>query len=565
MLSLVPEDAGVVLLPGRYRLTISGQTIESMEGSQLAVDDQVVDIFHGFAELTVRVESTAELIRLEFLDETGGKLPPIVIDELDSSGRIRCLYCGTCTPPMPCIYSVVDMPAVLNLHAGGDIAIDPQRLTVSKDDVGVTHVVHLRQAADRHKLRGHAVDASTGAPVSGAIASGVVSCTDGSNQQFSTMADAGGEFAIPCPEECTARLTLRTMDGRYATLEGLDPSCSGDEIRTFSLERAARVAGNVRDESDNPVVGLRLALAASDSRSLPPRLMMQGATDDHGRFEFDGLARGRYLVVLAQRDDAFLVDASGKPAAVDVKTGASTEDLRLQLVRAGRICMEAVDGSGRPIPLDSVEVHEITSPGGETAPPSWRRRRLQAQGPLCAGPLRPGTYLLYAGERNGEFIPAWWPGESRRERAVPIDVVAGDDRYLPPLRVVPAGMIEVQIDGSLIADRDRPVVSLLELSAAETREHAGKTATDEKRRFELVEDERILISNSTGPTLKILSVPEGRWLVRLCRNDSRRRDDAACRIFGPVLVRRGVATTINVRAPSRTVHEPVSGNVVSAR
>lgn len=103
MLSLVPEDAGVVLLPGRYRLTISGQTIESMEGSQLAVDDQVVDIFHGFAELTVRVESTAELIRLEFLDETGGKLPPIVIDELDSSGRIRCLYCGTCTPPMPCI------------------------------------------------------------------------------------------------------------------------------------------------------------------------------------------------------------------------------------------------------------------------------------------------------------------------------------------------------------------------------------------------------------------------------------------------------------------------------
>ncbi|RMG32906.1 MAG: carboxypeptidase regulatory-like domain-containing protein [Planctomycetota bacterium] len=539
---LISDVLELAVLPGRYRVDVPGQKIVDLSGAGVVVDGQSIEVFPGRSTLRLQLGVESTPTELDFVNETGGPLPPIVVDELELSGFGRCHFCGLCLPPRPCRYSATALPVALAFQAGAEVEFDPEAVTIV-DPRATRAVVHVRPLGSGHRFRGRVVSAPEHDPVGGALISAEVQCPNRS-RTVGARTHPDGTFSISCPSECAVRLHIRPPDPGHVAVRGLEAPCALDDPVIVELQEGARVSGEVRDAMARRVSGLRIGLSACGRTTRPRSPVAVAVTDAEGRFTFAGLAPGCYDFILPGRDDAFLVDREGRPAAVDLDAGDSAESIELRRVGAARLCVEAVDPSGEPVPLDLLELHPLTATGESGGPLRWRRSRPRSVGPMCAGPLPPGTYLLHAGELTSPFVPVWWPGEHERRQAVPIDLRSGDDLDLRPLEVMPAGLLVLRMPGPTVAERDEITIGL---APAPTTGKISQTGGEKNARslaFTTIDPTRVVLpQKEEGRLIRVLGVPEGRWLVRVCLGKPHER---SCGVLGPVAVQRGKPSRIEV-------------------
>jgi len=156
----------------------------------------------------------------------------------------------------------------------------------------------------------------------------------------------------------------------------------GETPVEIALARAdSRLTGRVLDQNDQPAAGVPVVLLGSDGRVVLPDDLGMVSTDDAGRFTFDSLASGDYLVVTGPSDAEGTSEAGLSPmsARVALRGGESSLELRLR---------------------DGVAVaFVVTTPGSETAGPLAFEIRDEA-GALLVDDHRRGLWRSGSGQ--------WW-------------------------------------------------------------------------------------------------------------------------------------------------------------
>ena len=161
-------------------------------------------------------------------------------------------------------------------------------------------------------ISGVVTDASTGAPLEGAVVSLTGSGAPGQPlvNRPPEMTDSKGRFIFThlAPSTSYALNASRPgyLSGGYQRLPGVPgpgPGVSLAEGQWFrdgdiKLWRPAAISGTLRDERGEPLVGVPIRILASTM--FAGRLRWAGGpltqTDDRGMYRFAGLSKGRYLV-----------------------------------------------------------------------------------------------------------------------------------------------------------------------------------------------------------------------------------------------------------------------------
>jgi hypothetical protein len=194
----------------------------------------------------------------------------------------------------------------------------------------------------------------------------------------------------------------------------------GEDVRVdFELATSGGVEGLVRDTAGAAVAGAVVFVQGEDGASLEPFSTI--TSDAAGRFRYEGLAPGRYLV--SARGSAH---ASGEAQSVDVDSGEPTR-VTLAVEEGALLVVSTADEDGAPLPAalsvvdergrevgqlrSLAELMELFSRGGF----STTEQRV--------GPLAPGSYRVTATAADG------------RESTKPVTLRAGQDARKLNLRL----------------------------------------------------------------------------------------------------------------------------------
>ena len=239
------------------------------------------------------------------------------------------------------------------------------------------------------------------------------------------------------------------------------PTISGDHSRRYRLHPAARLAGRVVDrQSREPVPGANVWLRLDRLESWVDR---DATADDEGRFEFDDLAAGGY-VVLARHQGSI-----GLAQAVSVGVAQAVTDVEVLVQTARSITGTVVGTDGKP----RAGVRVIA---GRSDPPYERPQFVKsgADGSFTVQGLLPAKYRVSAfAEGQGSSKPETAQVTSR-------DVVA--------LKLVIDAALKIR--GQVLDASGQPVPEATVTGTVEsqdpTRRFAlDRTTTDGAGRFEL--------------------------------------------------------------------------------
>jgi hypothetical protein len=205
-------------------------------------------------------------------------------------------------------------------------------------------------------------------------------------------------------------------------------------------QASATISGRVTF-SGNPARDIKVSLVPGPYGSPQTPRRQSVRTDEEGRYEFKGLAAGRYGIVAASyiyvRDDLFSMPT--RPfklctvAAGDRLTG---QDIRL--VRGGVITRRVTDAEGKPVILERVHPTFVDKSGKRqdfSALLNDEMLETDDRGIYRLYGLPPGRYLISAGrERSGSTGSArgfhcrvYYPGVAEVERAEAIEVREGSE------------------------------------------------------------------------------------------------------------------------------------------
>lgn len=446
-----PDGAGIVsmfLERGRYqvRYRAHGQraVLEATVDGVPSGPEPVVDVASRPVEVVFKTSNAFVIVGAVRMAD-GAPLPRVAVD-VYAGGAVRCAACARTDAAGRFELGLAELPAELGVtEPSGRYVFDPSRVAVGEGDLG-REVLFVASDAGARRLRGQVT--ADGAPVGGARVFGIPKCPAESAPASPfgfVQSDDAGRFDVPCPEGCGLQLSVAPPSGSAfsaARWEGTDDDCNR-EVQ-IALERGLEIRGRVRDAKRKPVEGLQL--------SLEPQWRRGGATTDtEGRFVFEGLSEGAHVVAVrgAPGVDRVLTREDGSAPEVEVRRGVDPEDLELRWVPGGRACVTILDPDGAEIPLRSLEAHRR---GVDGSP--WRSRTPRADlrdhpGELCVGPLPAGPYELFVGHLAEPFVPVWWPGEPERRYALPVEVKAGETARLGPMTILPAGRIDVVLDGAV--------------------------------------------------------------------------------------------------------------------
>lgn len=176
----------------------------------------------------------------------------------------------------------------------------------------------------------------------------------------------------------------------------VSPDMPIQELDTVYLEPAARLDGVVRDPDGRPIGGAQVAvsLLATDGRSAAGRPGEAAVTDEDGRFEVGGLARGR-KVNLSVRKEGFV------PRVVPGQEVPQENEVRVTLELAGEVFGRVVDEIGNPVEWALVRVQPEAADGSavrrsQTLGATDLSVLTNAKGRFHVGGIEPGTVEILA-------------------------------------------------------------------------------------------------------------------------------------------------------------------------
>jgi protocatechuate 3,4-dioxygenase beta subunit len=161
--------------------------------------------------------------------------------------------------------------------------------------------------------------------------------------------------------------------------------------------------------------------------------------DDEGRYEFTGLAAGRYGLVAASyvHTSVEYWQSSSRPFKVcTVLNGEKLANQDLTLVQGGVITGRITDADGKPLIQEAVQLTYVDEQGKQASYPSYFNEMLRTddRGIYRLFGLAPGRYLISAGKTGpamgspGPFYRRmYYPGVRNSAQATPIEVKAGGE------------------------------------------------------------------------------------------------------------------------------------------
>ncbi len=203
---------------------------------------------------------------------------------------------------------------------------------------------------------------------------------------------------------------------------------------------SATISGGVTLKGE-PARGVTVMLQGQQSEAIgPPR----ARTDENGRFQFAGVAAGRYSIYAITpgytSPDDDLYGRRGR--ALNVAEGEKVENIELEIKRGGVIAGRITDSQGRPVIEESVTIHKldqrgaamIYSPNG----PHHEMYRTDDRGDYRFYGLPEGRYRISVGQDQNPgsvslvwsdlvYPRAFYPSVSREAAAKAIVVTEGSE------------------------------------------------------------------------------------------------------------------------------------------
>lgn len=154
--------------------------------------------------------------------------------------------------------------------------------------------------------------------------------------------------------------------------------------------------------------------------------------DDEGRYEFTGLAAGRYGLIAASyiHISAEYWQSSVKPFKLcTVLNGEKLANQDLTLVRGGVITGRITDADGKPLIAEAVQLTYVNEQGKQEPYPSYSNEMLRSddRGIYRLFGLAPGRYLISAPATGSRYRRVYYPGVHNSAQASPIEVKAGSE------------------------------------------------------------------------------------------------------------------------------------------
>ncbi len=239
----------------------------------------------------------------------------------------------------------------------------------------------------------------------------------------------------------------------------------------------ARIAGRVvAADSGKPLRGAVMRLLSFTVEGVNET----SATDAQGRFEFAGLAPGRYQLEASKEGYLGLQFGQRRPPEpdrpIDLLAGEQFDKADFSLPRAGAIEGALMDEFGDPAPNILVQVSRLDYVAGRrrlmpigsqnTARPTDDKGQFRVYG------LAPGDYYVSAlsgafTEQNetGGFAPTYYPGTPDAASARVVRVGVGESAEDIKFSLVPARM--ARISGTVFSEGGQPVRATLILTQSD--------------------------------------------------------------------------------------------------
>jgi protocatechuate 3,4-dioxygenase beta subunit len=170
--------------------------------------------------------------------------------------------------------------------------------------------------------------------------------------------------------------------------------------------------------------------------------------DDEGRYEFTGLAAGRYGLVAASYVHTSIEywQSSSRPFKLcTVLNGEKLANQDLTLVRGGVITGRITDADGKPLIQEAVQLTYVDEQGKQESYPNYGGNdmlRTDDRGIYRLFGLAPGRYLISAGKTGpamgspGPFYRrVYYPGVRNSAQATPVEIKAGSEATNIDLRL----------------------------------------------------------------------------------------------------------------------------------
>lgn len=177
-------------------------------------------------------------------------------------------------------------------------------------------------------------------------------------------------------------------------LLGLLLSASVAVAQSTDVPKNARLEGRVLSTTGEPIKSATLLLAGRAPQPGQPATTYSQSSDNDGRFVFEALPPGTYLVVA--RKDGFSINTSAPIAPITLSSAQVMKDLIIKLIPLGVITGRVTDQDGDPVTSAQVRALRYTYTNGHKQLANVGGGITDDQGNFRVFNLTPGLYYLNA-------------------------------------------------------------------------------------------------------------------------------------------------------------------------
>ncbi len=281
------------------------------------------------------------------------------------------------------------------------------------------------------------------------------------------------------------------------------------------------IAGQVLDEESRaPLAGAEVRLTRMPQFPIDPQqpLSVRVHADGEGRFEFVGVASGRYFLN-AQLTGYARPSTRNPPFPLVVTDGEPVPNVELRLGQSAGLSGRVLTSEGRPAHGVAIYVRrkEPGPPGARTRMSPVSNAYADREGAFRVDDLAPGDYYLQAVvpvvpapgpaltlAGSAIHVPTYFPGTTAADAALPVAAVKGVTTDIGRLQMLSAAAF--QVTGTVVDAEGRPVAgAMVRLVPADAP--AGALPMSPRPRMLTPPDGAFLLEGVLNGRYRIVAVP----------------------------------------------------------
>jgi hypothetical protein len=222
------------------------------------------------------------------------------------------------------------------------------------------------------------------------------------------------------------------------------------------VQEKCMIAGTVVDAvSEQPLRGAEVRLRGTPGTSAPVSQSTSASTDANGRFVFEGLAAGRYVLMASH--DGYANNNRDNPGLrgkmLAVAPGQRINDVVLRLLPDGIIAGHITNEAGKPLRGVSLQAMKSSYPRGRRELRQVAQTVTNDAGEYRIPGLVPGKYYIRAKPPHSAaaklgndkaYVPLYYPAASDLARSVTLALRAGEELAGIDLNFVPVQTVHIR-------------------------------------------------------------------------------------------------------------------------